>query len=50
MFNSTINSTNVTKSLNIIYKYQFKNGVFEVPAGSDMMIKHLFKFLTVGST
>ena len=38
MFNLTINSTNVANSLNNMYQYQFKNGVFEVPAGAEMMI------------
>jgi hypothetical protein len=38
MFNLTINSTNVANILNNMYQYQFKNGVFEVPAGAEMMI------------
>jgi hypothetical protein len=38
MFNLTINSTNVANSLNNMYQYQFKNGAFEVPANTEMMI------------
>jgi hypothetical protein len=38
MFNLTINSSNVTNSLNNMYQYQFKNGVFEVPVNAEMMI------------
>jgi hypothetical protein len=38
MFNLTINSTNVTNSLNNMYQYQFKNAAFEVPANEEMMI------------
>jgi hypothetical protein len=38
MFNLTINSTNVSNNLNNMYQYQFKNGAFEVPENSEMMI------------
>jgi hypothetical protein len=38
MFNLIINNTHVANSLNNMYQYSFKNGSFEVPPNSEMMI------------
>ena len=38
MFNLIINNNNVANSLNNMYQYQFKNGAFEVPENTEIMI------------
>jgi hypothetical protein len=38
MFNIIINNTHVANSLNNMYQYNFKNGSFEVPENSEIMI------------
>ena len=38
MFNIIINNTHVANSLNNTYQYNFKNGSFEVPSDSEIMI------------
>ena len=38
MFNLIVNSNNVANSLNNMYQYNFKGGVFTVPENAEIMI------------